>query len=162
MTREHDETLQAIAEETFESLAFVLAMPEEMDDAADEPLGPGVTARISFTGPFEGTLFLAASADVVEPTAANMLALIDGEVPTGEQQADAFRELLNVICGNLLPALAGTAPVFDVGAAEILGDEPIPEQFQQRPPTATVRLCLEFGPAELALFVHGEVAVEAC
>ena len=53
----------------------------------------------------------------------NMLGLDEGEAEiSSDDQADALKETINVICGNLLPAIAGKDAVFDIQPPEILAD----------------------------------------
>lgn len=161
MNNKPEEVLAAVGEEVFEDLAFVLVMPDdgslEHDDCADSP---DRVASIRFQGPFEGTLFLRASEDLMPMIAANMLGLEDDEVPSPEQMTDAFRELLNVICGNLLPRLVGDEPVFAVNGLQILEENCIPPVFEGLAPVAQARFSLEIGRAELALFTEREVFPE--
>jgi len=122
MNKKLDETLGRVAEEVFESLAFVLPAFEEEGDPA-ERYGGGYSeesappeaadrtaASISFAGPFEGTLALSASNELLPAIAANMLGLDFGQVPSQEIQRDALKELLNVTCGNLLPPAETCCP----------------------------------------------------
>ena len=109
-----NEPLRQVAEETFESLAFMFAMPGD-DEFGPDPDAPLAVARVSFHGPFAGELHLGVSRDMLPDLAANMLGMDEqATAPTPEQQADALRELLNVVCGNLLPAIAGAEAVFNV------------------------------------------------
>ena len=160
MSNRLDETLGRVAEEVFESLAFVLPAFEEEESAPPET-ADRTSASISFAGPFEGTLALSASTELLPAVAANMLGLDFGEVPSQDIQRDAFKELLNVICGNLLPALAGEQAVFDVGAAELLADGAVPATVAGRPPLVGTRLHLEGGWVELVLFAPKDVATGA-
>ena len=160
MNNKLDETLASVAEKVFESLAFVLPAFEDEPSAAPEA-EDRTAAIISFTGPFEGMLALNASSELLPAIAANMLGLDFGEVPSREMQRDAFKELLNVICGNLLPALAGEQAVFDVGAAELLADGAVPATVAGRPPLAAARLHLEGGWVELVLFAPKDAATGA-
>ena len=145
-----NEILYSVAEQIFESLAFLLLAPEE--DAPIPDGARGVTASIMFDGAFKGTLFLCVSEEMLPAIATNMLGLMDDETLPAPQQRDALKELLNVVCGNFLPQVAGADAVFNVHAAEILPCEHIPPQHQQRSPEATATLNLDEGAAQLAIF----------
>jgi len=149
-----------VAEEVLESLAFVLPAFEEEQSPAPEAADT-TSASISFAGPFEGTLALSASCELLPAIAANMLGLDFGEVPSRETQQDAFKELVNVICGNLLPAIAGRQAVFDVAPAELPADGAVPATVAGNPPLATAQLHMEDGWVELALFAPPRVAAGA-
>ena len=85
--------------------------------------------------------------------AANMLGLDDDESPSEEQQKDALRESLNVICGNLLPRVGGKEAVFDIQAPEILDVEAtrgLLGEFKADPPgCAAALLSLDEGECQL-------------
>ena len=162
-----EETLSLVAEEVFEELTFVLVMPEDGSvDHDDRPDSPDWIAGIRFDGPFSGALFLRATAELGPMIAGNMLGLDDDESPTAAQIEDAFKELLNVICGNLLPRLVGDEPVFAVNGLQILHEAGVPTVFEGHPPIATTHMSLEIGRAELAFFADdpslgGTLALEA-
>jgi CheY-specific phosphatase CheX len=124
----------------------------------DEAPAPGPlpmrAAAIAFDGPFSGELVVRASAELLPHLAANMLGLDEPSAASADQQEDALKELANVICGNLLPALAGREPVFRVGVPRTLtADEPAPGQQP-----AAARLFLDVGRVELALSVNQPAA----
>jgi hypothetical protein len=75
--------------------------------------------------------------------AANMLG-VDEPPPPPADQRDALGELANVLCGNLLPEIAGTEHVFLL-AAPAPGDE-------RGTPTAAVTVPLDLGTARASLF----------
>jgi hypothetical protein len=152
----YDQALQDVAEETFETLAFMLVMP---DDEPMEP-DPAMTACcVEFSGPFGGTLYVRVSSAMLPALAANMLGMeFDSGVPSPEQQRDALRELLNVVCGNLLPAIAGTEPLFNVGAPELLDEPDLPATRHDREPAGRARMELDSGSAELVLFMDRDPA----
>ena len=160
MNNRLNDILSSVAEEVFESLAFVLPAFEE-DESAPPEGAARTAASIAFAGPFEGTLVLSVSSEMLPAISANMLGLDIADAPPADQQHDAFKELLNVICGNLLPKVAGEEAIFNVRAAELLPDSAIPATVADQPPLAAARLDLEEGLAELALFAPEGVAAGA-
>lgn len=119
MKTDHSELLLEIAGETLEQLAFIFSFPDEMDpDAIWEEAATG--CRVAFTGPMHGEVLLVISSAAMPELAANMLGLDEDETPPEDQQQDALREALNVICGNLLPRIGGVEAVFDIQAPEIM------------------------------------------
>jgi len=160
MSGKLDETLGRMAEEVFESLAFVL--PALEDEPSAPPEQADMTAAIiSFTGPFAGTLVLNASSELLPAIAANMLGLDFGEVASREMQRDAFKELANVICGNILPVIAGEQAMFDVAPAELPDDNALPATLAGHTPLATAQLHMEKGWVSLLLFAPQHVAAAA-
>lgn len=143
-----DDALAQVAEETFESLAFMLAMPPE-DEA---PLEGAVLTAVEFSGPFTGCLIVGAVPELLPPLAGNMLGLVE-EAPTTAEEEDALRELANVICGNLLPVVAGAKAVFRVHSPVLL---PAGERYvagEGLTLAARVRSCLDEGEAEVELWL---------
>ena len=104
--------------ETCEQLAFMFA--EAADDGdLPEPPDEAVQVSMSFMGPQDGRLVLAADRAMCPELAANMLGL-DPDDPKAEMRGiDALKELLNVVCGNVLTRMAGDKPVFDLSIPEV-------------------------------------------
>lgn len=137
------------ATETFESLAYLFAEPGTADDlpAADVE---GVVA-VSFSGPSHGGVILQLSGGVLPALTANMLGLDDPS--TAVDQRDALGEAANVICGNVLPRVAGSTAVFALG---------VPHEYRSWDDavaaigtvSARVRLDIEGGRADVALVMH--------
>jgi len=108
--------LSAVTMATLERLAFLFAAPMEEAPAADES---GLeTVRVDFTGAFTGGLELSLSVPVLAELAANMLGADEGAAPSADERRDALKELANVICGNLLPAISSQAKEFNIRARD--------------------------------------------
>jgi hypothetical protein len=108
--------LSAVTMATLERLAFLFASSvEKAPTAVDAGLE---TVRADFTGAIAGNLELSVSGEVLAELAANMLGVGEGEVLSADAQRDALKELANVICGNLLPAIAGQARAFNIRAGD--------------------------------------------
>lgn len=145
------ETLANVTEETLMSLAFLFTA---MDDEAGGEPGPRVCVQVAFTGPFDGALFLEAPADMLPELAANMLGMDDmSETPCVEHQHDAMKELINVVCGNLLPEIGGAEAVFNVAAPALQTGQGVPETHNDLPPAATADVMLDYGMVHATLFV---------
>ncbi|RPI62341.1 MAG: chemotaxis protein CheX [Planctomycetaceae bacterium] len=150
-----DDELAAVASETFETLAFMCPMgPDETSDKSG-----AVSAWITFAGPFGGAIKLLVAPEMLTELATNMLGLDDESgPPTREQQLDALKELLNVICGNLLPRVAGSEAVFNVAAPTILADTSVPQNYASAEPAGQVGLLLDTGWAHLTAYSDQPVA----
>ncbi len=151
MSKELNDILYEVAEATFGSMAFLLSMPDTEDEIGS---GQTTTVCVSFSGPFSGELNMTVSAEMLSELAGNMLGLDPGEDAQHDQQVDALKELLNVICGNLLPEIAGVEAVFDVASPQIVLQGETPSQVDQK---ASVKLCLDSGMAELTLYTDQAV-----
>ena len=110
--------LLTAATSTFESLALLFAESPPSGAQADAPLTHAV--RVTFAGPCAGVLDVAVSDDVAVALAANMLGL-DPEAVRADAgvRHDAVGELANVVCGNVLPLVAGREAVFHLAAPAV-------------------------------------------
>jgi chemotaxis protein CheX len=159
MNSELEKILREVAEDMFASLAYLMPASEAAHVAADS--GPRARVRVAFSGPFMGCLVLCVDLWMLPILAANMLGLMDADSTSREQQQDALKELLNVICGNLLPRIASPQEVFHVHAPFILPDGNTAEIPETRPLAARVTLWPDGGQADLALFTDYPLAVPA-
>ncbi len=100
-----------------ETQAFMFGEGVE-GDALPVPSGELLEARMTFTGPREGLVLLAAPRDMCVELAGNTLG-IEPDATAAAQAEDALKELLNVTCGSALTEIAGTKPVFDLSVPEM-------------------------------------------
>jgi len=128
-------TLIAVFTDVLEQLAFMFAEPPE-NETPHLAAGGIVQATMGFKGPFDGTLDLVVPRAMCEELAANVLGLEPDDEMVTHAPFDALKELLNVTCGNLLTALAGEEPIFDLTIPEValLGDSAWPA-LRERPET---------------------------
>ena len=126
----------------FEELGFLLPTPE----IDEQQLNARVEATVSidFEGPFSGNLLMRVCGGLLPILAANMLG--EEEAPSKSLQYDALGEIANVICGNMLPGIAGSKDVFHV-------NPPRMAESPDLPPVAEVQVGLGIGRADLLLFV---------
>ena len=94
---------------------------------------------------------------VIPELANNMLGLDDDADITDAEQQDALKEILNVICGNVLPAIAGDQVEFNIEAPEILSQDDDSKLKEIDNPTCVVRLMLEEGFCDLYFLIQGEL-----
>jgi chemotaxis protein CheY-P-specific phosphatase CheC len=153
MKAQIDKIIISTAVETMEKLAFLFSFADEA--RMDAFAGPAVAAKVEFNGLFSGSLALRMSSSVLAELAANMLGLDDEEETNQELHLDAFKEMLNVICGNLLPALVGQEAEFSIEAPQIIADDGNGEAIQFQQAASIVRLMLEDGYCDLILFIDG-------
>lgn len=147
MSSSLDSTLQQAAISTFEDLGFLFADPEVTDEQARHVVS--VRSRVDFAGPMRGEVVIDLSDDVMHALAENMTGMAVGD--DLEICHDAVGELANVVCGNLLPAIAGARAVFDLGAPVV---SEVDVARGESPATATARLGVEEGRAEIRLFLE--------
>jgi CheY-specific phosphatase CheX len=117
--------LLTAATSTFESLALLFAETPSGGAPADVPLTHA--ARVTFAGPRAGALEVAVSDDVAVALAANMLGLDPDAVRADAAlRRDAVGELANVVCGNVLPLVAGREAVFRLAAPAPCAPDAVP------------------------------------
>jgi len=110
--------------EALETMAFMTVMPieEEMPYPSEN-----IEATMSFSGPVSGEVKILAGVEFAHMIAANVLGVDFDDPEAQSKSTDAFKEMLNTVCGVLLPKLArSSADVFDVTlpeAQEISGQE---------------------------------------
>ncbi|MBI5118466.1 chemotaxis protein CheX [Candidatus Poribacteria bacterium] len=75
-----------------------------------------VQAAMTFSGPMTGKLTLAVPRAMSVEVAANVLGMEPGDELVETRSSDAIKEMLNVICGHVLTAVAGEEPVFELSA----------------------------------------------
>ena len=155
MTEQIKDALSNIAIETFEQLAFMFGFSQEAENPV--PSDSPVFARISFSGYFCGTLVMKVSSIILEELAANMLGVDEEEKTTMDQQHDALKETLNIICGNLLPVVAGKHEIFNINLPEIVPAENMSEGSGGPQPVCCVNLAFDVGQCKIVLFVDGKV-----
>jgi chemotaxis protein CheX len=149
-----------VAETTFGELAFVLVIPEEAEPIDAKTPTWQYVCRVEFTGPFAGELFVGITADMLRPLVTNMLGLdASEEIPPDVPLGDALKELANVVCGNLLPAISGDEVVFKISGPEILPVAEIPRCVPKRYLAGQTELFLELGTAGLRLFIDKDAEV---
>ncbi len=149
--------LFAVAENVISKLAFMFVLQDDEIDSPDN--GPEIFTMVNFKGPFSGKLIMNVSEKILPEIAANMLGVEEDE--TGiEEQYDAIKELINVICGNLLPEIAGKKAIFKVGTPEIISDAYKTEEELKTEPLARVKLAFDRGWCGITMYVHGEISAE--
>jgi CheY-specific phosphatase CheX len=148
-----EQTIAGVAKDVLETMAFVLVIPGGDESAGD---GTIVRATVGFEGPFGGSVSLTIPDAAVPEIVANMLGNDDGGPPTVQQQCDAVGELANVMCGNLVQALAGPEPVFRLEAPKVATDLTAAGSESASGVVTSARVPLENGWAELSLVLNGD------
>ena len=153
VTDQQVETLATVLCDVLEASAFSFADPCEKDELP-EARGEILQAEITFRDDVqEGTIRLAAPAELAVTFSAEMLAL-DPEEVTDALSADALKELLNVICGQLLTSVWGEEPLFQLTVPRISSiDEEAWHKFCER--TEALTLVVDDIPLACELCLRG-------
>jgi len=151
MRDQFKEIFYQVVTDTLEALAFIFSFPEDQRDTID--YDSALTTSVSFTGPFSGKLVMAISKQVVPGLAANMLG-VDEETSLPQQQ-DALKEVVNVICGNFLPTIAGEHEIFTIDVPGVISNADQARFLHDGKPTSVAKIKLESGQADFYLFIDG-------
>jgi len=114
-----------ISKKIFEEAAFAIVDPCE--DDSPQLSEPSKAAHVEFNGTFSGRLAILATERTAQIAAANMLGLEEDDPDVNGKAADALGEILNMICGNFLPAVAGSDAEFQIDAPTELNAAAFPE-----------------------------------
>jgi len=159
MNEKLDQIITQISIDTLEKLAFMFAFPEDGGDESIQPVDANghVHASVAFSGPFDGTLAIEMTLPELSELTVNMLGLDTEDGVTAEQRYDALKETLNVICGNMLPAIAGKQAVFNIEVPCLIEPNESMAADGEQHPCSVVRLNLEVGLCCLYLFIDGRL-----
>ena len=134
---------------TFEDLCLLL--PNEAMNDRQRGAVPAAAVSLEFNGSISGRLVLMVSADLLSLIPTNMLAL-NGPVAKRDQ-FDALREVANVICGNMLPGVAGSDEAFKITPPELVSVAEV-AALSALKPSAEVHIGIDQGRADLLLFIN--------
>ena len=134
---------------TFEGLGFLYAEADLTEAQEQAPFE--AAARVRFTGPVTGQVEVRVAGGILGELAANMLG--QDKPPGPGTQRDALGELTNVICGNLLPALAGSHVVFDLSKPEVRSRSADMNEAPDWSHATHVKMGLGAGRAEVLLIL---------
>lgn len=111
MKTEHAEVLNDTLCRVIEQVAFMFAEPAD-PAILPAPQGACIVADMRFTGAFNGGLRMAAASRFCVEMAANVLGMEPDDPASEAHGIDTMKELLNVVCGNVLTEIAGSEAVF--------------------------------------------------
>jgi chemotaxis protein CheY-P-specific phosphatase CheC len=145
------------SKKVFEDAAFALV--DSPDEAASEP-SPLSVVCVDFCGPFSGRMALQAPETLSRAVAANMLGIEEDDPEVAGKTEDALGELLNMICGNFLPAVAGAEPEFKIGAPARITEDDFKRISMARAAVILhiAELCVEGHAVKVALFMTDETS----
>lgn len=151
MKTEHAEVLSETFLRVVEQAAFMFAEPADTA-IPPAPEGPCVSVNMEFSGNFKGSLGMAASSRFCIEMAANVLGMEPDDPKSEAHGIDMLKELLNVVCGNILTEIAGSEAIFTLSIPkaspidpaawrEMLGRGPMRFIIDEHP--VLVDLCVE-------------------
>jgi CheY-specific phosphatase CheX len=112
MNRKTQTILTDTVTDVLDRFSFMFADPPE--EAYEEWEGEYYHAAITFKGPYHGAVNITAPEPLCREIAANVLGELDPDELAPETAGDALKELLNIVCGELVAELFGKAVVIDL------------------------------------------------
>jgi len=112
-----DQTVRSVVPLVLETAAFMTIWPFQESDG-ELPV-PDVSASMTFSGPCSGRLTLRVATEILPLLTQNMLGELEPDDSPEEKGRDALKEVLNMICGNLLTEWQGSDPIFHLSPPEI-------------------------------------------
>ncbi len=158
MQQQKSATLTAIFSDVLANLAFMFT---DEDDAALKSDAVWAEASIEYRGCVSGRLNLVYPKPFSIELAANLLGTDPDSEDVELQAEDAVKELMNIICGQLVTALHGTEALFNLSIprVEALSDKP---RFSGEDNGNTSTLCVSGRKIQLSLAsLGGNAAADA-
>ena len=131
------EVLNQVLCNVFETLAFMFG--DVSDDETELTGEVAAVACMQFSGDATGSLEIAVPVPMCAVIACNVLGVDPGDSLVKEQELDALKEVLNIICGNLLVEIVGDEAIVDLTVPETsqidragwltMQDDPVCEAF---------------------------------
>lgn len=153
MNSERREIVSDVFCDILEKLAFMFGEEvgtEEMPEPSE-----GITlSSMSFSGEMVGTLEMAVPTEMSVEVAVNVLG-IDADEIDAEAANDSLKEVLNVICGNILTAIAGEEPIFDLSVPGVKDISSSDWRELMNDPDS-INFLLDDNPVILRLQIEGE------
>lgn len=102
--------------EVLQEAAFVFAEP--MEEATTDHSSK-LVAKLDFTGPSSGQMFLTCSRNLATDFAANLLGIEPDDPEAESKGGDAVGEMLNIVGGALLARWFGVSGEFEMGVPNV-------------------------------------------
>ncbi len=115
-----NDTLTAVLMNALEQTAFMFGEPGDLTAGFSGDATSFVGVTVTFHGDHEGECSLITTTDFCEELAANMLGEDVEDEDHPEKQADAVKEILNIIAGRLLSEVYGAAAVINLSPPEMI------------------------------------------
>lgn len=137
-----------------ERTAFVLA--EQADDQSASAMNPVThVAKIKYSGPSSGEVFIGASEGFLRELASSLLGVEPEEIDPQSHGQDALQELANIIGGSIILELGGEDCRFSLGLPELTSVDAVPAAgcacvLDSEGERLDVRWCADVAPAAQA------------
>jgi len=128
MSANSEQAILEAASRVFETSAFLSVAPLHSED---ELVEPDQAATMTFRGAAAGRVSMRVSSEMLDTIANNLLEPSEDATEQAQRRTDVLKEMLNMVCGNLLTEYFGAEPVFDLSPPEVLGGSDLPPPSAQ-------------------------------
>jgi CheY-specific phosphatase CheX len=118
-----DRLVQMVTE-ALERTCFMVSDPSDADAVAANGYQCARCARIAYTGPAAGHVFVVASDGFLEELASSLLGCEPEEIDLEVEGRDAIKELANIMGGSVILELGGDNCEYRLGLPEEVGAAP--------------------------------------
>jgi len=101
-----------------EETAFIFSDLSKATDISDERKKKMTGFCINYSNHGSGRVSVYAEKPITLIMAANMLGLEEGDSEAVKESENALKEFTNILAGNMITAVYGTAPIFDLSLPE--------------------------------------------
>ena len=120
MNQSYSEMVTESVVDIFEKVAFLFPFPiEETEERCPDEDGQMICIGITFNGPNNGEFIISLPKELTKEISANMLGVDEDDPDVEQKSIDAAKEILNIVCGNMLPKIYGEEPIFYLSAPYI-------------------------------------------
>ncbi len=126
MNKTASPTLPKIFSDILSNMAFIFIANADEEEA--QSANYTLQTRIFYFGACKGVLQLRCDGRFAALLAGNLLGVDAADSSAEQKRLDALKELMNVVCGNLVTALYGTEALFDLSipvVVPLLAGEPV-------------------------------------
>ena len=141
---------------TLEDLCFIYQEPELKDAQENLPLEAAAEVKYR-SNDFTGKLLIETRGGLFSAIATNILSIDD---PSTKQKKDALGEIANIICGNVVPSLAGGGREYKIESPRPLSKDDLLKEEKQGKPLVEITFNFNQGRADIKLFVDGYSATK--
>ena len=131
----------------FEEVCFLFVMDDEKNGYDTENM---VTSCVTFQGPYYGQLAISVSHELLDVITINITG--EDQEFTPQQKYDALGEMANIICGNLLPQVAGPKEIFDLSAPQLINEMPISRLAEAK--EEEIEICFDEGLVRIRFHIN--------
>jgi CheY-specific phosphatase CheX len=144
---------QELYELTLESLEKLFFLFPTLDFGEEQKRAPfEAGSQMDFVGSYQGKMFIFLYGNLLQKLATAMLESSEGLLSSALQ--DVLNEWNNILCGNILPFVAGTEALFKMSPPVLATLADLPSSDSSLKNISTVLVPLETGRIEIQLWLQ--------